>query len=77
MDLGAATPPESVDQSTATAINKAVDESFVSGFRLAMYIAAGFALASALAAAIIIEGKGQQQKTDTAEGEPEGQASPA
>ena len=68
---------KSVDGQTATAINKAVDESFVSGFRLAMYIAAGFALASALAAAIIIEGKGQPQKTNTKEGESEGQASPA
>lgn len=77
VDLGAAQPPEEVDSETAAAIDEAVDESFVAGFRLAMYIAAGFALASALAAAIIIEGKGQTQKTDTAEGEAEGEAAPA
>ncbi len=77
VDLGAAQPPEGVSNETAAAIDEAVDESFVAGFRLAMYIAAGFALASALAAAIIIEGKGQTQKTDTAEGEAEGEAAPA
>ncbi|MGI8866924.1 MAG: MFS transporter [Rubrobacteraceae bacterium] len=66
VDLGAAQPPEGVDDSTATAINDAVDESFVAGFRLAMYIAAGFALASALAAAIIIEGKGQEKRPEAA-----------
>ena len=77
MDLGAAQPPEGVDGQTATAIENAVDESFVAGFRLAMYIAAGFALASALAAALIIEGRGQEQETDTVEEEPEGEAAPA
>ncbi len=78
VDLGAAQPPEGVDNSTASAIDNAVDESFVAGFRLAMYIAAGFALASALAAALIIEGKGQQQKTEESEaGASEGRASPA
>jgi hypothetical protein len=77
VDLGAAQPPEDVNGEMAAAIDGAVDESFVAGFRLAMYIAAGFALASALAAAIIIEGKGQTQKTDTAEGEAEGEAAPA
>ncbi len=77
VNLGAAQPPEGVDNSTATAINEAVDESFVAGFRMAMYIAAGFALASALAAAIIIEGKGQERKVGEAEGEPSGEAAPA
>ncbi|HZY65603.1 MAG TPA: MFS transporter [Rubrobacteraceae bacterium] len=73
IDLGAAQPPEGVDGATAAAIEEAVDESFVAGFRLAMYLAAGFALASALAAAIIVEGKGEKQ----AAGETEGEAAPA
>jgi hypothetical protein len=47
--LGGARPPESVDRETAVAIERAVDESFVTGFRVAMYIAAGLALASAVA----------------------------
>lgn len=76
VDLGAAQPPEGVDDSTATAINDAVDESFVAGFRLAMYIAAGFALASALAASIIVEGKGQEKRPEAAS-EPDGEPSPA
>lgn len=77
VNLGAAQPPEGVDGETATAIDEAVDESFVAGFRLAMYIAAGLALASALAAATVIEGKGQEQEVGEAEGEAEGEAAPA
>ena len=78
VDLGAAQPPEGVDGQTATAIENAVDESFVAGFRFAMYIAAGFALASALAAALIVEGKGRQQRTEEEPaGETEGEPSPA
>ncbi|CAN5790795.1 N/A [soil metagenome] len=78
VNLGAAQPPEGVDGQTEAAIEGAVDESFVAGFRLAMYIAAGFALASALAAAIIIEAKGKIQKTEEEpSGETEGEAAPA
>ncbi len=69
VDLGAAQPPQSVDSDAAAAIDEAVDESFVAGFRLAMYIAAGFALASALASAIIIQGKGQEREAREVEGE--------
>ena len=63
-NLGAAQPPEGVDGETAAAIERAVDESFVGAFRVAMYIAAGLAVASALAAAILIEGKGQLEKAE-------------
>ncbi|MGF1473916.1 MAG: MFS transporter [Rubrobacteraceae bacterium] len=79
VDLGAAQPPESVDEETAAAIALAVDESFVAGFRLAMYIAAGLALASALAAFLIIQGKGQGQEAGESgeAGEAEGRAAPA
>ena len=58
VDLGGAEVPEGVDAATAAGIERAVDESFVGAFRLAMYIAAGLAVASALAAAVLIEGKG-------------------
>ncbi len=69
-DLGAARPPEGVSGRTAAQIEKAVDESFVSGFRVAMYVAAALALASALASALIIEGKGRAEMPRGAEGEP-------
>src|ERR671913_2079705 len=39
--LGGARPPESVDGETAASIERAVDESFITAFRVAMYIAAG------------------------------------
>lgn len=59
VDLGGAEVPDGVSGATAASIERAVDESFVAAFRLAMYAGAGLALASALAAALIIEGKGQ------------------
>ena len=68
-DLGAAVPPEGVGAGTAAQIERAVDESFVAGFRLAMYVAAGLALASALASALIIEGKGRPERARGARGE--------
>jgi MFS family permease len=68
-NLGAAHPPEGVDAEAAASIERAVDESFVSGFRIAMYIAAGLALASAVASALIIEGKGQAARPERTEGE--------
>src|SRR5215210_5456801 len=58
VDLGGAEVPEDVDAGTAASIERAVHEAFVGAFRLAMYIAAGLAVASALAAAVLIEGKG-------------------
>src|ERR671916_1544870 len=45
--LGGARPPESVDGETAASIERAVDESFITAFRVAMYIAAGGAPAGA------------------------------
>src|SRR5215212_428251 len=67
--LGAARPPEGVDGETAAALERAVDESFVSSFRVAMYIAAGLALASAVASALMIEGKGEATRPEKREGE--------
>ena len=78
-DLGAAQAPRGVDAATQREINRAVDESFVAGFRSVMFIAAGLALASALVSALIIEGKpasperaGETEKVDS--GETEGEA---
>ena len=67
-DLGAAEPPPGVDGQTASRVEGAVDEAFLSGFRLAMYVAAGLALLSALSSAIIIEGKGRPAPTERGEG---------
>lgn len=53
-DLGAAEAPEGVDAGTAARIEHAIDESFVVGFRVVMLVSAGFALASALAAAFLV-----------------------
>ena len=66
VDLGGAEIPEGVESRTATSIERAVDESFVGAFRLAMYIAAALAIASALAAAILIEGKGSVARPEEA-----------
>lgn len=52
--LGAAEAPEGVDAGTAGRIERAVDQSFVAGFRTAMLISAALALASALAAALLV-----------------------
>jgi len=56
-NLGAAEAPEDVDRVTATAIERAIGEAFVDGFRIVMLVAAGIALASALSAVLLIEGK--------------------
>ena len=51
--------PEGLDGRTAAAVQWAIDEAFVAGYRVAMLIAAGLALASAVVAGIMIEGKGR------------------
>jgi hypothetical protein len=60
VNLGAAEPPEGVDARTAAQIERAIDESFVAGFRAVMAVSAGLALASALAAALLV-GDGRVQ----------------
>ena len=52
--LGAAEAPEDVEAMTAAHIERAIDESFVAGFRAVMLISAGLALASALVAALLV-----------------------
>jgi EmrB/QacA subfamily drug resistance transporter len=53
-DLGAAEAPKGVDARTAAKIENAIDASFVAGFRTVMVVSAGLALASALAAALLV-----------------------
>ena len=53
-DLGAAEAPEGVDAGTAARIERAVDESFVAGFRAVMLVSAGLAFASALTAVLLV-----------------------
>ena len=50
-------PPAGLSDSDTKAIQLAIGESFVDGYRLAMFIAAGLALASALVSLLLIEGK--------------------
>jgi len=59
-DLGAAEAPEGVDAGTAAHIDRAVDESFVAGFRTVMVLCVGLALVSALAAALLVEDRREQ-----------------
>jgi EmrB/QacA subfamily drug resistance transporter len=61
-DLGAAEAPGSVNAGTEARIERAINESFVAGFRAAMLVSAGFALASALAAALLVGGRSRQAK---------------
>src|ERR671916_777215 len=64
VDLGAAEVPEGVSGETAASVEGAVAESFVAGFRVAMVAAAILAVASAVASALIIEGKGSARRTE-------------
>ena len=76
VDLGAAQVPESLGGATVAAVQKAIEESFVAGFRVAMFVAAGLALASAVAAGIMIEGKGKAVRSEEAK-RVEGETAPA
>jgi hypothetical protein len=60
--LGAAEVPEGLD--AAPAVERAIDEAFVSGYRLVMLVAAGSALASALSAGLLISGKKPKERIE-------------
>ncbi len=75
-DLGGAEVPQGLPGGTAAAVDAAIAEAFVAGFRVAMFVAAGLALLSALAAALIIEGKGSTARTQEA-GQPDARPAPA
>ena len=55
--LAAATVPASVSPAESRALREAVDQSFTAGFRLAMLVAAGLALAGAASSAVLIVGR--------------------
>jgi MFS family permease len=76
VNLGGAQAPPGVSKQTEAKIEHAIVESFRAGFRLAMFIAAGLAVASALAAALIMEGKGSTTKAERT-GQLEGETVPA
>jgi EmrB/QacA subfamily drug resistance transporter len=61
--LAAAPPPAELDALTQQVIVRAIDESFVAGFRLIMAIGAILAVASAIAAWIFIGGVARQVKS--------------
>src|SRR5207302_1591564 len=54
--LAAAQIPAGTSAATSAALRHIIDQSFVAGFRVAMLIGSGLALASAIAAALLIEG---------------------
>jgi EmrB/QacA subfamily drug resistance transporter len=66
VNLGGAQVPSDVSEGTAVKIERAIQESFLAGFRLAMFIAAALAVASALAAAVMIEGKARTAPAERA-----------
>jgi MFS family permease len=55
--LGAAEAPESLDAALGAAVDRAIDEAFVSGYRVVMLVAAAMALASAVSSALLVEDK--------------------
>jgi EmrB/QacA subfamily drug resistance transporter len=65
IQLAAAKVPEGLDNASGTAVERAIDEAFVAGYRVVMLVAAGMALASALSAALLIEGKQLEEHRPT------------
>jgi hypothetical protein len=55
--LGAAQAPEGLDAAQRANVDRAIDEAFVSGYRVVMLVAVAMALASAVSAALLLEGK--------------------
>jgi EmrB/QacA subfamily drug resistance transporter len=55
--LAGATVPDGLGDEQRAAVQRAIDESYVAGFRLIMLVAAGMAFASALSAWLLIEDK--------------------
>ena len=57
LKLAALVLPPDLDTATRAQVQRAVRNSFVDGFRLAMVIGAGLALLAAVAAALLIDGR--------------------
>lgn len=58
--LAAAEPPASLNDAERAEVRRALDESFVAGFRAAVFVAAALALAGALSAWLLVEGRGRR-----------------
>jgi hypothetical protein len=78
VNLGGAAVPQGVEGEQAVAIEEAVAESFVAGFRLDMLTSAGLSITSAIAAAILMQGKGPVDGSQEAmeHGQPRGPVAP-
>lgn len=61
VQLAAMPVPSGVSAAVGVEIRRAIDESFVAGFRLVSLLAAGLALASALSAWLMVEGRSEAQ----------------
>jgi EmrB/QacA subfamily drug resistance transporter len=57
INLSAAEIPAGLGTATAESVERAIDEAFVSGYRVVMLVAAGMSLVSGLSAALLLEGK--------------------
>jgi EmrB/QacA subfamily drug resistance transporter len=57
IQLGAAQAPEGLGAAQSANVDRAIDEAFVSGYRVVMLVAVAMALASAVSAALLLEGK--------------------
>jgi hypothetical protein len=64
--LAEAEIPAGLDPAAAAGLRRAIDESFLDGFRLAMFVCASLALGGALSALAFIEGKGAPAGAGTA-----------
>src|SRR5215216_4724022 len=62
--LGAAETPEGLGARSSTIVERAIDEAFVSGYRMVMLVAAGTSLASAISAVLLIEGRKRETPRD-------------
>jgi EmrB/QacA subfamily drug resistance transporter len=60
--LGAAEAPEDVGAELDATVERSIDEAFVSGYRTVMLVAAAMALASAISAVLLIEGKKPKER---------------
>ena len=67
--LGAAHVPDGLDAASGGAVERAIDGAFVSGYRTVMLVATATALASAISAALLIEGKKPKRRTGEATAE--------
>jgi len=66
--LGAAEAPEGLDAGSRAAVERSFDEAFVSGYRVVMLVGTVAALASALGAALLVEGikpSGEREEAGT------------